>query len=634
MILSNPETPSWGFSLERAHVTESSSISAVREDLRNIAIIAHVDHGKTTLVDRMLQQGGAYAAHETVGERVMDSNALERERGITILAKNTAVRYQPASGARSVGINIVDTPGHADFSGEVERILTMVDGVLLVVDAVDGPMPQTRFVLRKALELSLKPIVVINKIDRAEARVIDVVNEVFDLFVDLNATDEQLEFPVVYTSAKTGIAKLDPHGEGKDLTPLFETILASIPPPPGDDQAPLQLQVTTLDYDNYVGRIGLGRIARGTIRLNQAVARVGTGGRVQMGKVTKLFSFEGLKRLEATEARAGDIVAVAGFEEIEIGETITDPECHEPMAPLSIGEPTISMSFMVNDSPLVGREGKFVTSRNLRERLFRELRSNVALRVEETANTDVFLVSGRGELHLAILIETMRREGYEMAVSRPQVIYKDQDGERLEPMESLYLDVPEAYVGVVMEALGPRRADMKNLVNQGNGWVHLVFDIPARGLFGYRNEFLTATKGTGIMNHAFAGYAPYRGEMPGRNRGVLIALEAGEAVTYALNHAQERGALFIGPGEPVYEGMVIGENARPGDLIVNPCKKKHLTNIRSSTAEDAIVLVPPRRLSLEQAIGFIADDELAEVTPKSIRLRKRELSADERKRRR
>jgi len=615
-------------------VSQSSSASAVREDLRNIAIIAHVDHGKTTLVDRMLQQGGAYAAHETVGERVMDSNALERERGITILAKNTAVRYQPASGARSIGINIVDTPGHADFSGEVERVLTMVDGVLLVVDAVDGPMPQTRFVLRKALELSLKPIVVINKIDRSDARVVDVLNEVFDLFVDLDATDEQLEFPVVYASAKTGVAKRDPADEGRDLTPLFDTIVETIPPPPGDDLAPLQLQVTTLDYDNYVGRIGLGRIARGTIRLNQPVARVRADGRVHTGKVTKLFAFEGLKRLEVPLAKAGEIVAVAGFEEIEIGETITDIDQREPLPALSIGEPTVSMSFMVNTSPLAGREGKYVTSRNLRERLYRELRSNVALRVEDTPDTDVFLVSGRGELHLAILIETMRREGYELAVSRPEVIYKVRDGERLEPMESLYLDVQEAHVGVVMEALGPRRAEMKDLVNRGNGWVHLVFDIPARGLFGYRNEFLTSTKGTGLINHAFAGYQPCKGDLPARSRGVLVALEAGEAVTYALHHVQERGALFIGPGDPVYEGMIIGENARPGDLVVNPCKKKHLTNIRSSTAEEALVLVPPRRLSLEQAIEFIADDELVEVTPKSIRLRKRELSADERKRRR
>ena len=613
---------------------KKSETAVVRNDIRNIAIIAHVDHGKTTLVDRMLQQGGAYAAHETVGERVMDSNALERERGITILEKNTAVRYQPPSGDPEIHINIVDTPGHADFSGEVERILTMVDGVLLVVDAVDGPMPQTRFVLRKALELSLHPIVVINKIDRAEARPVEVVNEVFDLFVDLKATDEQLDFAVVYASAKTGVAKLDPNGEGVDLRPLFEMIVSRIPPPPGDDAAPLQLQVTTLDYDHYVGRIGLGRIMRGTIRLNQLVARVAADGRIQTGKVTKLFAFEGLKRLEATEARAGDIVAVAGFDQIEIGETLTDPEHPEPLVPLSIGEPTISMSFMVNDSPMVGREGKFVTSRNLRERLFRELRSNVALRVEETANTDAFLVSGRGELHLAILIETMRREGYELAVSRPEVIYKTVDGERLEPMERVYLDVPEPNVGVVMEALGPRRAELNDMVNDGNGWVHLVFDIPARGLFGYRNEFLTATKGAGIINHTFSGYQPFKGEIPGRNRGTLIGLEAGESVMYALHHVQERGALFIGAGEPVYEGMIIGEHARPGDLIVNPCKKKHLTNIRSSTAEDALVLVPPRRLSLEQAIEFIADDELVEVTPKSIRLRKRVLNADERKRRR
>jgi GTP-binding protein len=613
---------------------ENHQVVAVREDIRNIAIIAHVDHGKTTLVDRMLQQGGAFAAHETMGERVMDSNALERERGITILAKNTAVRYQPPGGGPPILINIVDTPGHADFSGEVERVLTMVDGVLLVVDAVDGPMPQTRFVLKKALELRLPSVVVINKIDRADARPVDVVNEVFDLFVELNASDEQLEFPVVFASAKTGIASRSATEPGRDLMPLFETILERIPPPPGDDAAPLQLQITNLDYDPYVGRIGLGRIARGTIRVNGAVARVGGDGQVEAGKITKLFLFHGLRRSEAQEARAGDIVAVAGLESLTIGDTLTPPDRPDALPPLSIGEPTISMAFMVNNSPLAGREGKFVTSRHLRDRLLRELRTNVALRVEETGTTDEFLVSGRGELHLAILIETMRREGYEFAVSRPQVIFKTIDGETCEPMETLLLDVPEASVGVVMEALGPRRAELENMVNGGDGWVHLAFTIPARGLFGYRSEYLTATKGEGLINHAFAGYRPSKGDVPTRNRGVLVALEAGESVTYALHNIQERGALFLGPGEPIYEGMVIGEHSRPGDLIVNPCKKKHLTNIRSSGAEDALVLTPPRRLSLEQAIEFIEDDELVEITPQSIRLRKRYLSGDERKRRR
>jgi GTP-binding protein len=579
----------------------------------------------------MLQQGGAFAAHETMGERVMDSNALERERGITILAKNTAVRYQPPAGGPPILINIVDTPGHADFSGEVERVLTMVDGVLLVVDAVDGPMPQTRFVLKKALELRLQPVVVINKIDRADARPVDVVNEVFDLFVELNASDEQLEFPVVFASAKTGIASRSATEPGRDLMPLFETIMERIPAPPGDDAAPLQLQITNLDYDPYVGRIGLGRIARGTIRVNGAVARVGGDGRVESGKITKLFLFHGLRRSEAQEARAGDIVAVAGLESLTIGDTLTAPDRPEGLPPLSIGEPTISMAFMVNNSPLAGREGKFVTSRHLRDRLMRELRTNVALRVEETGTTDEFLVSGRGELHLAILIENMRREGYEFAVSRPQVIFKTIDGETCEPMETLLLDVPEGSVGVVMEALGPRRAELENMVNGGDGWVHLAFTIPARGLFGYRSEYLTATKGEGLINHAFAGYRPSKGDVPTRNRGVLVALEPGESVTYALHNIQERGALFLGSGEPIYEGMIIGEHSRPGDLIVNPCKKKHLTNIRSSGAEDALVLTPPRRLSLEQAIEFIEDDELVEITPQSIRLRKRYLSGDDRK---
>jgi len=597
-----------------------------RTDLRNIAIIAHVDHGKTTLVDRMLQQGGAFRAHEIMGERIMDSNALEQERGITILAKNTAIRY------KDYKINIVDTPGHADFSGEVERIMTMVDGVLLVVDAFEGPMPQTRFVLRKALELSLKPIVVINKIDRADARPVEVLNLVFDLFMELNATDEQMDFPVVYASAKTGVAKYALEDPNTDLIPLFETILSKIPPPPAEENAPLQLQIMMLDYDNYIGRIGLGRVVRGKIRTQDAVATVRPDGHVEMGKITRLMGFEGLKRIEINEARGGDIVAVAGLENVQIGDTIADVERPEPLPALSIGEPTISMLFMVNTSPYVGREGKLVTSRNLRERLFNELRSNVALRVEETDSTDAFRVSGRGELHLSILIENMRREGYELAVSRPEVIFKEVNGQRLEPIEQVYLDIEEPYVGIVMERLGPRRAELKNMVNHGNGWVHLLFEIPARGLFGYRSEFLTDTKGTGILNQMFLDYQPYRGEIPSRNRGVLISMEEGDAVPYTMYNIQERGTLFISPGDKLYEGMIVGENSREGDIVVNLCKKKHLTNIRSTSAEEAIALTPPHKPTLEQAIEFIADDELVEVTPASIRLRKKLLSEHDRKR--
>jgi len=602
------------------------AVVSLRTDLRNIAIIAHVDHGKTTLVDRMLQQGGAFKAHEAVGERVMDSNALEQERGITILAKNTAIRY------KDYKINIVDTPGHADFSGEVERILTMVDGVLLVVDAFEGPMPQTRFVLRKALALNLKPIVVINKIDRADARPIEVLNLVFDLFMELNATDEQMDFPVVYASAKTGVAKYAVDDSSTNLIPLFETILSKIPPPPAEENAPLQLQITMLDHDNYIGRIGLGRIVRGRIRTNDIVARVRPDGPIETGKISRLLGFQGLKRIEINEARGGDIVAVAGLGEIQIGDTVADAEHPEPLPPLSIGEPTIAMLFLVNDSPFAGREGKFVTSRNLRERLFNELRSNVALRVEETDSTDAFRVSGRGELHLSILIENMRREGYELAVSRPEVIFKDIDGQRLEPIEQVYIDIEEQHVGIVMERLGPRRAELKNMVNHGNGWVHLLFEIPARGLFGYRSEFLTDTKGTGILNQMFLDYQPFRGEIPSRNRGVLISMEEGEAIPYTMDNIQERGTLFVRPGDKLYEGMIVGENLRAGDLVVNLSKKKHLTNIRSSGSEEAIVLTPPRVLTLEQAIEFIADDELVEVTPASIRLRKKLLSEHDRKR--
>jgi len=602
------------------------TVVSLRTDIRNVAIIAHVDHGKTTLVDRMLQQGGAFKAHESIGERVLDSNALEQERGITILSKNTAIRY------KDYNINIVDTPGHADFSGEVERILTMVDGVLLVVDAFEGPMPQTRFVLRKALALNLKPIVVINKIDRADARPVEVLNLVFDLFMELNATDEQMDFPVIYTSAKTGVAKYALDDSNTDLIPLFETILSRIPPPPAEENAPLQLQITMLDYDNYVGRIGLGRIVRGKIRKNQTVVRIRPDGPPETGKVSRLLGFQGLKRIEIDEARGGDIVAVAGMGEIQIGDTVAEVDRPEALPLLSIGEPTISMVFLVNDSPFAGREGKYVTSRNLRERLFKELRSNVALRVEETDSTDAFRVSGRGELHLSILIETMRREGYELAVSRPEVIFKETGGQRLEPIEQVYIDIEEQYVGIVMEKLGPRRAELKNMVNHGNGWVHLLFEIPARGLFGFRNEFLTDTKGTGILNQMFLEYQPYRGEIPSRNRGVLISMEEGEAIPYTMDNIQERGTLFVRPGDRLYEGMIVGENLRSGDIVVNLCKKKHLTNIRSSGSEEAIVLTPPRIPTLEQAIEFIADDELVEVTPKSIRIRKKLLSEHDRKR--
>jgi GTP-binding protein len=601
-------------------------IPSLKEKIRNVAIIAHVDHGKTTLVDKMLRQGGAFNSHEALVERVMDSNELEREKGITILAKNTSIRY------KDYLINIVDTPGHADFSGEVERILKMVDGVLLVVDASEGPMPQTRFVLKKSLELQLKPIVVINKIDRPEARPMEVLDEVFDLFVELSANDDQLDFSYVFTSAKTGIAKRSIEEEGIDLVPLFETIINRVSAPPGEEEAPLQMQVTTLEYDNFLGRMALGRIFRGRLRSGELIALIKQDGLIEKGKVTKLLGFEGLRKVERESAGAGEIVFVAGFPDVNIGETFADPEDPQPLPPLSIGEPTLSMHFMVNTSPFAGREGKYVTSRNLRERLFQELRTNVALKVEEIGATDTFKVSGRGELHLAILIETIRREGYELAVSRPEVIYKEVAGKRFEPVERLTIDIRDEFLGVVMERLGPRKAEMKNMHHPGSGWIRLEFDIPARGLIGYRNEFLTDTRGTGILNHVFLEYQPYKGEIPSRNRGALVSMEQGDAVPYALENIQQRGVLFIDPVDPIYEGMIIGENCRAGDLVVNPCKKKHLTNIRSSTAEEAIVLTPPRRLSLEQAIEFIADDELVEVTPKSLRLRKRHLSDHDRRR--
>ncbi|MDC4205250.1 MAG: translational GTPase TypA [Candidatus Manganitrophus sp.] len=598
----------------------------LREDIRNIAIIAHVDHGKTTLVDKMLRQGGAFKSHEGVVERVMDSNDLERERGITILAKNTSVHY------KQFKINIVDTPGHADFSGEVERTLNMVNGVLLLVDAFEGAMPQTKFVLRKALELNLRPIVVINKIDRADARPKEVVDQVVDLFLELEANDDQLDFPIVYASAKAGFAKMNLEDPSTDLSPLFDTIISRVGPPPGDETASLQMLVTSLDYDNFVGRIALGRIFRGKIRVGETLALVQGEGANIKGKVTRIIGYEGLKKVELAEAAAGEIIGVAGFEEAQIGATLADPNAPEALPTISIGEPTISMNFMVNTSPFAGKEGKFVTSRNLRERLYRELRSNVALRIEDTGNTDVFKVSGRGELHLSILIETMRREGYEFAVSRPTVILKEIDGKTYEPIERLMLDIEEAYIGTVMEGLGRRRGEMVNMGNTLGGHVRLEFEVPSRGLIGYRSEFLTATRGTGIMNYTFSSYQPYKGEISSRTKGALISMETGEAILFSLHHIQERGVLFVSPGEKIYEGMVIGEHSRANDLVVNASKKKHLTNFRSSTAEDALVLTQPRKMSLEEAIAFLADDELLEITPQTIRLRKKYLSELDRKR--
>ncbi len=600
--------------------------SKLREDIRNIAIIAHVDHGKTTLVDKMLRQGGAFKSHEGMVERVMDSNDLEKERGITILAKNTSVHY------KQFKINIVDTPGHADFSGEVERTLNMVNGVLLLVDAFEGAMPQTKFVLRKALELNLRPIVVINKIDRTDSRPKEVVDQVVDLFLELEANDDQLDFPIIYASAKAGFAKLNLEDSSTDLSPLFETIISRVSPPPGDETAPLQMLVTSLDYDNFVGRIALGRIFRGKIRVGETLSLVQGEGEIVKGKVTRIIGYEGLKKVELPEAAAGEIIGVAGFEATQIGATLADPNTPEALPTISIGEPTISMNFMVNTSPFAGKEGKFVTSRNLRERLYRELRSNVALRIEDTGNTDIFKVSGRGELHLSILIETMRREGYEFAVSRPTVILKEIDGKTYEPIERLMLDVEEAYIGAVMEGLGRRRGDLVNMGNTLGGHVRLEFEVPSRGLIGYRSEFLTATRGTGIMNYTFSSYQPHKGEILSRTKGALISMETGEAIAFSLHHVQERGVLFVSAGEKIYEGMVIGEHSRANDLVVNASKKKHLTNFRSSTAEDALILAQPRKMSLEEAIAFLADDELLEITPQSIRLRKKYLSELERKR--
>ena len=596
----------------------------VRENLRNIAIIAHVDHGKTTLVDQLLKQSGVFRANENVEERVMDSNDLERERGITILSKLTAVMYN------GIKINIVDTPGHADFGGEVERILQMVDGVVLLVDAFEGCMPQTRFVLKKALGLGKKPLVVLNKIDRPGARPEEVVDEVIDLFIELGADEDQLEFPGLYASARDGYASEDYHEPGTDMKPLFDAIVKEIPAPQGDMNGGLQLLISNIDSDKFVGRIGVGRVERGTAKNGEAAVLCHTDGTTQNVRIAKLYQFEGLKRVECDTATLGDIVCVSGVQDINIGETICSNDCVEPLPFVKIDEPTVSMNFIVNNSPFAGREGKYVTSRNLRDRLFKEIETNVALRVEETDSADTFKVSGRGELHLSILIETMRRQNYEFQVSRPQVITKMIDGKLHEPMEFLIIEVPDTYVGPVMEKLGSRKGELINMGTREGGVTHIEFRIPSRGLMGYRPEFLTDTNGNGIMNHVFDGYEPYKGEIVTRHQGSLIAFETGETVTYGLYAAQERGRLFIGPGVPVYEGMIVGASPKSEDITVNVCNKKHITNTRASGSDDALKLTPPTIMSLEQCLEFIADDELVEVTPENIRMRKRILSKEQR----
>jgi GTP-binding protein len=596
-----------------------------RDDIRNIAIIAHVDHGKTTLVDHMLRQTGIFRANQQLVTRVMDSNDLEKERGITILAKNTAVHY------KNIKINIVDTPGHADFAGEVERTLTMVDGVLLLVDAAEGPLPGTKFVLKKSLDLNLKPIVVINKIDRKDARAHEVLDEIFELFLSLGANNEQLDFKTVYCIAKQGIAKKELDEEGVNLEPLFEAIVNTVPPPPGDTTSPFQMLVTTIDYNDYLGRLGIGRIHRGTIRLGGPMKIIHRDRKVEDAKVTKIYTFDGLKRIETDEAHAGDIIAIAGMEDVDIGETIADAADPTPLPFVAIEEPTISMNFMVNNSPFAGQEGKYVTTRNISERLARELRSNVSLRVELTDSPDVFNVSGRGELHLAILIENMRREGYELQVSRPQVIYKMIDDVRAEPIEHVIIDVPEEFVGTVIENLGRRKGEMKNMITSG-GNARLEFFVPARGLIGFRGEFMTQTKGTGILHHNFHGYEPFKGELAHRTKGALVAMEQGTATAYAMWKLAERSTFFIEPGTRVYDGMIVGENSREKDMMVNVCKTKQLSNMRASGADEAIRLEPPHIHTLEQAIEWIGDDEYVEITPESIRLRKRYLDANERNR--
>ncbi|MCU6713431.1 translational GTPase TypA [Megasphaera butyrica] len=594
-----------------------------RQDIRNIAIIAHVDHGKTTLVDAMLKQSHVFRTNEKVAERVMDSGDIERERGITILSKNTSVMHE------GVKINIVDTPGHADFGGEVERVLNMVDGVLLLVDAFEGPMPQTKYVLRKALEQNLKPIVVINKIDKPEARVSEVEDEVLELFMELEANDDQLDFPVIYANGRDGIAKYSMDDDSTDLEPLFKTIIKYCPCPKGDIDGPLQFMVTTLDYDDYVGKIAIGRIVRGRLRPNQNVV-ITDGEGQRRAKVGRVYTYEGLKRTETEEAAMGDIACIIGIPDLKIGETVADPQNPEALPKINIDEPTLSMIFYVNDSPFAGQEGEFVTSRHLRDRLFREVQTNVSLRVEETDSADAFKVSGRGELHIAVLIEEMRREGYEMQIGKPSVITKEINGQKCEPLEALTIDVPQEFMGSVMEKLGTRKAEMVNMVDIA-GYTRLEFIIPARGLIGFRSEFLTATKGNGIMYHVFHGYAPWKGEIPGRTRGSLVAFESGTTTGYGIFNLQDRGDMFISPAQEIYLGQVVGESNRDVDIDVNPCKKKHLTNTRSSASDEALRLVPPRVMGLEKSLEWINDDELVEVTPKSIRIRKAILDKHDRK---
>ena len=587
---------------------------ATNEKLRNIAIIAHVDHGKTTLVDAMLRQSHVFRSNEQVNERVMDSGDIERERGITILSKNTAILYD------DIKINIVDTPGHADFGGEVERVLNMVDGVLLLVDAFEGPMPQTKYVLRKALEQKLKPIVVINKIDRPDQRVDDVYDEVLELFMELDADDDQLDFPVIYATARDGIAKFKMEDESDNLEPLMQTIVKEIPAPQGDAEGPLQMMVTTLEADDYVGRVAIGRIIRGMVRPNQNVVII-SGVHETKAKVGKVYVYQGLKRADVDAAGMGEIVALTGLGDVSIGYTVADAENPEALPSINIDEPTLSMTFGVNTSPFAGREGQFVTSRHIRDRLFKEVETNVAMRVEETDSADVFKVSGRGELHLSILIEQMRREGYELQVGKPEVVYKTINGQKCEPMENLTVEVPQEYMGSVMEALGTRKAELSNMTEL-SGYIRMEFFIPARGLIGFRSELLTSTKGNGIMNHIFHGYVPYKGDMSGRSHGSLVAFEQGETTGYGIFSLQDRGTMFISPGQQVYEGMIVGENARDIDMDINPCKKKNVTNMRTSASDEAIRLTPPRILSLEQALEYINDDQLVEVTPENIRLRK------------
>ncbi|HPS57032.1 MAG TPA: translational GTPase TypA [Spirochaetota bacterium] len=598
----------------------------MNKKIRNIAIIAHVDHGKTTLVDGMLKQSGIFRSNQHVEERMMDSNDLEKERGITILSKNASIHF------KDYKINIVDTPGHADFGGEVQRIMKMVDSVLLIVDAFEGPMPQTKYVLKKSLEIGLRPIVVINKIDRPNSRPHEVLDLIFDLFVELNASNEQLDFPIIYASAKQGIAKYEVEDEGVDLKPLFDTIIKSVKEPDGQVDLPLQFLVSAIDYDNYIGRVGTGRIHNGQVTTNDTVTLIKRSGEHVTSRVSKIFSYEGMKRVEIKKAYAGDIVSLAGIEGIDIGETVADREIPQALPAIDIDEPTLAITFMQNDSPFMGNEGKYVTSRHLWERLQREVQSNVSINVERVATGEEFIVKGRGELQMSILIENMRREGYEFQVSKPEVIYKEIDGKKCEPIELAMIDVADEFVGVVIEKLGVRKGEMTDMKQGSDGYTRLEFKVPSRGLIGFRNEFLTETRGTGILNQTFYEYGPYKGTIPGRGKGVLVAMEEGSSVSFAINNLQERGELFLGPGIHVYEGMIIGENNREGDLIVNICKKKQLTNMRAAGSDDLVKLTPPRLFSLEQALEYIADDELLEITPQSIRMRKKILKELDRKR--